>query len=96
MAIPVNPPPQLRIPKQFLGDKEVRNFIEQQNQILFQLWNRTGGEFDLVAQANENIPVSLAAQVQDLRLNVVVTPVTIDTTGFTIDTTEQTIDKTKV
>ena len=31
MANPVNPPPYLRIPAAFLADREVKAFIEQQN-----------------------------------------------------------------
>lgn len=49
MSIQVNPPPALRIPQQFNSDVEVRGFFEQQRTILFQLWNRTGGNIDLVA-----------------------------------------------
>ncbi len=50
-SVKVNPPPQLRLPQQFLKDKEIRKFFEQQNLILFQLWNRTGGPSDLVDES---------------------------------------------
>jgi hypothetical protein len=46
MAIQVNPPPFLRIPRAFIADPEVNAFIKQQNIILFQLWNRSGGDED--------------------------------------------------
>jgi hypothetical protein len=49
MAI-VNPPPLLQIPKAFLADKEVKAFIEQQNTIIFQLYNRTGGNTDFIEE----------------------------------------------
>ena len=42
MAIKVNPPPFLRIPKAFIDNGEIQSFIEQQNIILFQLYNQTG------------------------------------------------------
>ncbi len=42
----VNPPPQTRIPKEFLEKPELRTFFEQNRQILFQLWQRTGGGTD--------------------------------------------------
>ena len=58
MAISVNPPPILKLPKAFLEDREVREFIKQQNTILFQLWNRTGGVNDDVDEAKENITAS--------------------------------------
>lgn len=45
----VNPPPQLRIPREFLKDSETRAFFERQQTILFQLWNRTGGGSDGLA-----------------------------------------------
>lgn len=55
MAINVNPPPLLKIPSAFLGDSEVRGFIEQQNTIIFQLWNRTGGTTDSIDDSQQNI-----------------------------------------
>lgn len=55
MAVTVNPPPQLKIPKAFLQDREVREFIKQQNTILFQLWNRTGGNVDFVDSGAEGV-----------------------------------------
>jgi hypothetical protein len=55
MAISVNPPPLLRIPKAFLSDPEVRAFIEQQNTIIFQLWNRTGANVDFVSEGAEGV-----------------------------------------
>ena len=92
----VNPPPQLRIPPQFLKDKETRKFFEQQNQILFQLFTRTGGSVDFVSNALGSEKSAYTSLIFDTRLKTVFTPVTIDTTGFTIDTTEQHTDKTKV
>jgi len=56
MSVKVNPPPQIRIPDKFFSDPEIRNFFEQQQQILFQLWNRTGGSTDLIS-ALEQIQV---------------------------------------
>jgi hypothetical protein len=48
MAVSVNPPPALRIPAQFFEDRETRQFFEDTRTILFQLWNRTGGNDDIV------------------------------------------------
>jgi len=55
MSINVNPPPQIRIPKKFFEDKELREFFEQYQKILFQLWNRTGGSSDSVASTEEEL-----------------------------------------
>lgn len=49
MSTRVNPPPQVRIPRAFYNDPEVRAFFEEQRTILFQLWKRTGGSRDAVA-----------------------------------------------
>lgn len=49
MSVKVNPPPQLRMPEVFDGNPDIREYFEQQNRILFQLWNRTGGTSDAVA-----------------------------------------------
>lgn len=74
MAVNVNPPPLLRIPRAFLGDREVREFIEQQNTILFQLWNRTGGTTDDVDESKQGITSSSsrisrdAARINSLEL----------------------------
>ena len=55
MAIEVNPPPLLRIPRKFLEDPEVSEFIKQQNVIIFQLWNRVGGNVDIVSEGSEGV-----------------------------------------
>jgi hypothetical protein len=55
MSVKVNPPPQLRIPVKFFSDPEIRSFFEQQQQIIFQLWNRTGGNSDLVSSTEEGL-----------------------------------------
>ncbi len=74
MAISVNPPPILRIPKAFVGDPEVRAFIEQQNTIIFQLYNRVGGTTDIVEDSQQNITSSSsrvsrnAARINSLEL----------------------------
>jgi len=49
MSVKVNPPPQIRIPEEFFSKPDLRNFFERKQQILFQLWNRTGGSTDLIA-----------------------------------------------
>ena len=49
MSVSVNPPPQLRFPKKIQQDQELWPFFRDQQQILFQLWNRTGGNRDAVA-----------------------------------------------
>ena len=53
MAIKVNPPTLLLLPRAFVSDPEVRSFVEQQNTIIYQLRNRSGGNYDEVA-GNKN------------------------------------------
>ena len=55
MSVKVNPPPALRIPEQFFNDPDMRAFFEQQREILFQLWNRTGGSSDSIASTEEGL-----------------------------------------
>lgn len=62
MAVPVNPPPALRIPEQFSKDQEVLNFFEQQQVILYQLFRRTGGSEDFV-EDNDTSTTSLSSRV---------------------------------
>ena len=61
MAIEVNPPPLLRIPRKFLEDPEVSEFIKKQNVIIFQLWNRVGGNVDIVSEGSEGVAENAAA-----------------------------------
>lgn len=97
MSVPVNPPPQLRIPDKFTSDAEQFSFFRQINTILFQLWTRTGGSSDLIASPPGASGPVLSSQIALIneRLGSGI-PVTIDTTGFTVDSTEQTTDKTEM
>jgi len=54
MSVQVNPPPILRIPAAFRKDPAMRNYFEQQRQILFQLWDRTGGGDDAIADVQNS------------------------------------------
>lgn len=90
----VNPPPQLKLPKRFLTDPEVRGFFEQQQRILYQLWRRTGGPEDTIGDLVDINFSSFNNQIQDIRKELEGKPeFTIDTTGFTTDTTLITADK---
>tara|TARA_R110000851_G_scaffold278217_1_gene431291 strand:+ start:1080 stop:1373 length:294 start_codon:yes stop_codon:yes gene_type:complete len=94
MANPVNPPPQLRIPKQFLQDREMVAFFDQQRTILFQLWNKLGGNTDPLAELkNSNEQVFSAYSQQILKELAGLSKFTVDTTGFTFDSTQITFDK---
>ena len=74
MAINVNPPPNLRVPKLFLDDNETRDFFNQQLTSMFQLWQRTGGTTDDVEDSKQNITSSSsrvsrnAARINSLEL----------------------------
>lgn len=94
MTIKVNPPPFLRVPKAFLADREVRAFVEQQNTIMFQLWNRTGGEKDKVAGSESISTNGFSSHIQQINKELDGLPeFTMDTTGFTMDSTKFTMDK---
>lgn len=95
MSIRVNPPPQVRIPRQFQQDRELRTFFEQNREILFQLWSRTGGNLDLVAGQQLIIATSADYTVADYSTLVVVeadtTPVTIRLPAIASNTIGQTV-----
>jgi hypothetical protein len=94
MANLVNPPPFLKIPKAFLQDREVRAFIEQQNTIIFQLYQKLGGSNDPISDLSNFSTSGNSSQVQFLQQQIDGLPeFTIDTSGFTTDTTEITTDK---
>ena len=55
MANSVNPPPQLKVPPELLKDKATRDYIRQVETILFQLWQRMGGDTDIIDDSQQNI-----------------------------------------
>lgn len=74
MANKVNPPPQLRVPKVILNDREWLAYEKQRDTILFQLWKRMGGDVDLVEDGQQSITSSSsrvsrnAARINSLEL----------------------------
>jgi len=94
MANPVNPPPFLRLPKAFIQDREVRAFIEQQNTIIFQLYQKLGGNADPISDIGNDGISNLSSQLQQVIKRLDGLPeFTMDTEGFTMDTTDFTMDK---
>ena len=94
MANFVNPPPFLKIPPEFLKDRVVRAFFEQQNTVIFQLWNKLGGNTDPISDLGNASSNGFSSQVQWMQKQISGLPeFTIDTTGFTFDGTEITFDK---
>lgn len=94
MAVKVNPPPQLRMPSQFLRDNETREYVRQLETILFQLWQRTGGDSDIIDASLNIADQSIQSFALYLQQQIDGLPeFTMDTTGFTTDTTLITTDK---
>tara|TARA_R110000765_G_scaffold177205_1_gene282521 strand:+ start:899 stop:1192 length:294 start_codon:yes stop_codon:yes gene_type:complete len=94
MANFVNPPPFLKIPPEFLKDRVTRAFFEQQNTVIFQLWNKLGGNNDPIADLSSFSTNGFSSQVQWLQQQIDGLPeFTVDTTGFTFDSTKITFDK---
>ena len=94
MANFVNPPPFLKIPPEFLKDRVVRAFFEQQNTVIFQLWNKLGGNDDPISDLGNASSNGFSSQVQWMQKQINGLPeFTIDTSGFTFDSTEITFDK---
>ena len=94
MANFVNPPPFLKIPPEFLKDRVTRAFFEQQNTVIFQLWNKLGGNTDPIADLANSSSNGNSSQVQWMQKQISGLPeFTIDTSGFTFDSTEITFDK---
>ena len=94
MAIQVNPPPFLRLPPEFLKDRQTRAFIEQQNQVIFQLYQKLGGTADPINALSNFSSNGFSSEVQFLQRKIDGLPLfTIDTTAFTADLTFMTSDK---
>lgn len=97
MAVNVNPPPQIFLPKG-LSDLgiDVVNYFQQQARFDLQLWTRVGGPVDIVNQAATNFNINLVSSIFDIRQQIgSEIAITIDASGFTVDTSEQTTDQTE-
>ncbi len=74
MAVNVNSPSSLKIPRKFFSEPELRAWAEQLQTILFQLSNRTGGYTDDIAELivdNQEIIARLdAVEVQISEINI--------------------------
>ncbi len=90
----INPPPRLQTPQQFLSDPISRAYFRQTETILFQLWNKTGGNSDPISDLKNQSSSGFSSQVQWLQKQINGLPeFTMDTEGFTMDSTEFTMDK---
>lgn len=91
----VNPPPRLRIPREFLEKKDTRTFFEQLDFNIFQMWKRLGGGSDSIEQSNRYNPTTTARLFSiEQRLGSGIA-FTCDETGFTCDSTRITCDRTE-
>lgn len=94
MANLVNPPPFLNIPPALFKDRATRAYIEQLNTIIFQLYNKLGGNDDPIADLGNSSSNGFSSQVQWMQQQINgLSDFTIDTTGFKTDTTFITTDK---
>lgn len=89
----VNPPKQLVLPPEVANNKQLKKAFDDLTYIVFQLYQRTGGDTDLIDESNTE-SVGYNSFLQAIQKQVDGLPVfTIDTTGFTFDSTKITFDK---
>ncbi len=68
----VNPPSALRTPVKFVTDPDTRSYFAQSEFILFQLWNRTGGQTDDIHEGGLALEVlTLRVDALELRMDAV-------------------------
>ena len=92
----VNPPPSHRLPQSFLNDRDTQSYIRYLENVVFQLWERTGGSEDLFDQVKINTSAQLQAQIIDLKQRLGTgDPFSWDETGFTWDSSLVTWDRTE-
>ena len=53
MAINVNPPPTMKIPKQWQNDPEISAYYKNFDRMMLQLWLRTGGANDSISDVED-------------------------------------------
>lgn len=99
MAIKVNPPPQQKIPRKILEDKELRDYFLGRQEIEYKLWLRSGGGTDAIKEIGD--AVNSAQTSNQAQLNEINNrlgsgdALTCDETGFTCDLTTLTCDMTE-
>lgn len=94
MAIIVNPPPSIKIPREWQKNPEIVAYYKNFDRMMLQLWERTGGSRDAVSDAQNRAQSAFNANLQQLTKEIKGLPeFTMDTTGFTMDSTEFTMDK---
>lgn len=64
--VAVNPPPHLQMPAEFLSDKAKRDYFQQLEFILWQLFERTGGGSDAVTGNDGFVEASGVSNVDEL------------------------------
>ena len=91
--VAVSPPPYIVLPKEFLDDPEKREYFQQQNFIIYQLWKRTGGSEDAISTISDSAGPILSARLNSLEQRIGSgDALTSDETGFTVDLTIFSVD----
>jgi hypothetical protein len=94
MALRVNPPQQLKLPRSLTGDRDALVLFDQVRTILTQLYERTGGTTDAVGSTDVQEFNRYNSNIQQIQKQLDGLPeFTMDTTGFTMDSTKFTMDK---
>lgn len=89
----VNPPPHIKLPRKLAEDPELRAYFQNRDFIQFQLWQRTGGGTDVIAETSVSAPTS-HAELTELQLRIGSgDPLTWDETGFSWDSDKLTFDQ---
>ena len=94
MAVNVNPPPSIKIPREWQKSPEIVAYYKNFDRMMLQLWERTGGPTDSISDLKNKTADSFSSISQNLlkRIGSGV-EFTVDTSGFTIDMSLITTDK---
>jgi len=94
MAVNVNPPPMVKMPRKISGDKELEPYFRHLERFFLQMWKRSGGGQDSISELQNKTEQSFGAMSQYL-LKRIGTGIefTNDTSGFTVDSSLITTDK---
>lgn len=85
--VDVNQPPPLKLPQAFYTDAEVRAYMQQVGQILWQLWRRTGGSSDGISSTqNRDLydSTSHVASLYPFKTNFQSTSTALTTSGHQV------------
>ncbi len=92
MSVKASSPKQSRIPDKFINDPVVRDYIQYQRQVLYEIWTRTGGGSDRVS-AHKIISINSDTVLDNTAYGAIIV---VDASAATVQVTLPAVDDTRL